>query len=255
MTYLIRHSLPDDARDGQSSQASACSGDPPSYESTLRPPPTTPGNTDTGEKSNATPVSAQAALPPPVPFPQLRPTCASAPASPTFNKYKLLGVQYGTAAFQMVPDRWAPRIRESVPWQASLTVRCLDVSRLMDEGFFWSVDNLVHEEGCILPATHPAWVKTGFSHMRTWALTDKSECKGGNVPPQWVAYLEVPAHAVETLAAFRLQNLTVANVWKANAWDVHGNNIYNYDVYHPAQNYNCIHDDKALQGWWPWPRE
>ncbi len=251
MTYL-RHSLPNNARDRRSAQASACSGDSPH---TSQPPPSPPRNIDTRNNSNTTTtVSVQPALSRPLPLQRASP-CVRGWASPTFNKYDVLGVQYGTLHFEMVPDPWAPRIRQSVPWQAFLIVRCLDVSRLMDEGFFWSVDNLVNEEGCILPVSDPAFVAVGYSHMRTWSLTDRSERRGGNRTPKWVAYLEVPAHAVETLAAFRPQNLTIANVWKADAWDVRGNTIYNYDVYHPAQNFNCIYDEKPLQGWWPWPRE
>jgi hypothetical protein len=46
----------------------------------------------------------------------------------------------------MAPNPSSEQYR-AVSWAASLFVRCDDVARLMREGFFWSADNIVPEEG------------------------------------------------------------------------------------------------------------
>jgi hypothetical protein len=162
-------------------------------------------------------------------------------------------MEHGIVSLCFVIDPRVPRTWEAAPWEATLTVRCPDVPRLMREGLFWSVDNIVPEEGFI-QAAPPHSKASGYSHVRTWILTDKPESRGGHGTPEWVACLEVFATAIEALTGLRPQNLTRAHIWKANAWDVHRRLIYNYDSYAPAQNYNCVYDDTPLRGWWPWPR-
>ncbi len=137
-------------------------------------------------------------------------------------------------------------------WDATLTVKCVDVSRLVRDGFFWSADNIATEESYVQAAS-ARWAARGHSFLRTWILAEKPtrDLCGHH---KWVACLEVAAPAFETLAGFRLRNLTTANVRKANAWGVQWNPVYNYDFDAPAQNYNFIYDDKPLRGWWPWPR-
>jgi hypothetical protein len=77
----------------------------------------------------------------------------------------------------MVPD---PRMPDygTAPWAAILSVKCQDMPRLMRDGFFWSADNVVPEEGC-MPTTRPEWVAKGFEHTRRWTLIDQSNSNGG----------------------------------------------------------------------------
>ena len=164
------------------------------------------------------------------------------------DKYRLFSMPYGQIAFHMVPDPCATGSR-TARWEAFFAAKCLDVPHLMREGFFWSADNLVPEEGRMGYLPDPEWTDKGFHKMRTWILTDKSE------NPQWAARLQVFAPDLKTLSAFRLQMLTKQNISTANAWDVRDDVVYNYDHYRPGQNFNCIYDDRPLKGWWPWPRE
>ena len=237
MTYYGQHLLDDDD-DGNDGQP------PPTYESTSSPsshqPSTVGSNTNNHEGNSNT-------APEPVP------SLAGIPDSSAFNGYGLLEREHGIVALYFVIDPRVPRGWKAAPWEAALVVKCPDVPRLMRDGFFWSADNIVPEEGFIR-AAHPQSRALGYSHVRTWILTDKPESRNGHGTPKWVAYLEVAATAIQTLTGFRPQSLTRAHIWKANAWDVHGRAIYHYDSYAPAENYNCVYDDMPLRGWWPWPR-
>ncbi len=244
MTCYGRH-LQDGGDDGNDGQP------PPTYESILslssHQPSTTKDTTDNNKENSNTA---------PVPQPVLKPvpSLAGLPDSSAFNTvYSLLGREHGIVSIGFVIDPRVPRAWKAAPWEATLTVKCPDVPRLMREGFFWSADNIVPEEG-FMKAVGPRSRAYGYSHVRTWILTDKPESRGRHGNSQWVACLEVSATAIETLTGFMPQNMTRAHIWKANAWDEHGRTIYNYDSYTPAQNYNCVYDDTPLRGWWPWPR-
>ncbi|KAG7284509.1 hypothetical protein NEMBOFW57_010884 [Staphylotrichum longicolle] len=238
MTCHEQHLL-DDHEDDTDAQP------PPTYESTT---------SDPKEKSDTAPV--------PQPVPQPVPSSdvvdppglpSGLPASSAFNRYILAKREHGIVSLNYVINPRAPRTWKAAQWEATLTVLCHDVPRLMREGLFWSVDNIVPEEGFI-QAARPESKAIGYSHVRTWILTDKPESRGGHRTPDWVACLEVSTTTIEGLAGFRPKTLTRAHIWKANAWDVHRRPIYNYDSYAPAQNFNCVYDDMPLRGWWPWPR-
>ena len=109
----------------------------------------------------------------------------------------------------------------------------------MREGLFWSVNNIVSDEGFI-QAAYPQSRALGYPHVRTWILTDKLESRGGHGTPDWVACLEVTVPAIEALTRFRPQNLTRAHPGRTDAWGVHRRPIYHYDSYAPAQNFNCV---------------
>jgi hypothetical protein len=97
-----------------------------------------------------------------------------------------------------------------------------------------------------------AWKARGFHHSRNGNLADKA---AGHESPRWVARLQVMAPSVELLSRFRVQDLSRDDVCNAHASDALGRMIYYYNYHSPAWNYNCIYDDKPLQGWWPWPGE
>jgi hypothetical protein len=136
-------------------------------------------------------------------------------------------------------------------WVAILCVKTRDVPRLMREGFFWSTENVVPEEGYMSSETRREWTDQGLRHRRTWMLADKSNDEA----PRWVGRLDVISLSRRILPGFRLQNLSRGNVYAARAWIAH-RQIYNWDCrWADEYNYNCIYDDTPLRGWWPWPRE
>lgn len=143
---------------------------------------------------------------------------------------------------KLVPDPGAPDYSKGL-WGGALRVNCQDVARLMREGFFWSAENILPEEGCMFHATGREWSSVGFHYARTWTLADKSN--GEN--PRWVAQLDIITPDVEKLSR--------DNVWKARAWNALEQAVYQYDYHRPSCNYKCFYGDKLLQGWWPWPRE
>lgn len=177
------------------------------------------------------------------------------PAWNTFDRYidsyRGSGSGWGTVALRMVPDRNAPDYR-AAEWAACLTIRCEHVARLMDEGLHWSADNLLPEEGSMCHSLNKTWTAKGFRHARVWGLADKAPDR---TTPRWVARLEIVSPFLDVLAAFRLLDLSPANVCSANAWDPQQKLVYSYNCRTPGMNYNCIHDDKPLSGWWPWPKK
>lgn len=152
-------------------------------------------------------------------------------------------------ALKMVPDPTA-RLYKKAPWTAVLEVKTTDIPRLMREGFFWSAENVVPEAGFMSSETRPAWIEFGFVHKRTWVLVDKS-----NPSPTWVGRLDVSTPSYEILPSFQVQSLTSTNVYEAIACNAVGDIIYDYNYRLPKRNFNCIYDNKPLQGWWPWPKE
>jgi hypothetical protein len=167
----------------------------------------------------------------------------------TFTEYGKK--ECGSLALRIQPNATTPG-HQSPAWTAVLIVKSLDIPRLMRDGFFWSADNILPEEGYMGHTLEREWTARGFHHSRNWTLADKA---AGHESPRWVARLQILAPSVELLSRFRVQTLSRDHVCNANACDALGRMIYNYNRYSPASNYNCIYDDKALQGWWPWPGE
>ncbi|KAK4154564.1 hypothetical protein C8A00DRAFT_14332 [Chaetomidium leptoderma] len=167
----------------------------------------------------------------------------------TFSKYES-NQEWGGMTLEIVPDPRTPEY-ERTSWAGAIRVRTQDVARLMREGFFWSAENILPEEGCMFHATGGEWRDMGFHYARTWTLADKSN--GDN--PRWVAQIDIITPFFELLPRFQVENLSRENVWTASAWNGLQQFVYQYDYHWPAYNYNCIYGDMPLQGWWPWPRE
>lgn len=167
----------------------------------------------------------------------------------TFDKYDRHDQGWGKIDIRMLPTLGTS---EREPWAAVLEVKCRDVPRLMREGFFWSAENVLPEEGHISPESRHHWTALGCLYKRTWILADKSN---DGQTPRWVGRLEVTSPLLEVLSGFRTQHLSRNNICAATAWNALEQSIYNYDHQFPSDNYNCIYDDKPLKGWWPWPRK
>ncbi|KAK4150385.1 hypothetical protein C8A00DRAFT_37008 [Chaetomidium leptoderma] len=241
---MTLHQLPD--VDGQIAQGShedtAYDSDaPPAYDTAVNLPATasTPPKTTSDPKgSDEAPV-------------QHGETPAPMTLCSTFAKY---GDGWGTLDLRMRSDFTSPHPEHrALPWEAVLAVKCQDVPRLMRDGFFWSVDNVLPEEGYMTHTSmvKPEWRAQGYHHIRTWFLIDKSNGES----PQWVARLQVFATTSELLPRFRVQTLSRDNVCSATAWDAHGRTVYNYDWGWEDSSYNCIYDDKPLQGAHPRRRQ
>jgi hypothetical protein len=167
------------------------------------------------------------------------------------NSYDRYDQWTGSLTLRMVPDPSMPDYGKA-SWAAIFGVKCRDVPQLMREGLFWSVDNVLPEEGHMLHSLKPEWEARGFQHGRQWILADKPS--DGEVP-KWVAFLTVISPSLELVTRFRIQDLSPSKVCNATAWDAANRLIYNYNCRVQGQNYNCIYDDKPLEGWWPWPRK
>jgi hypothetical protein len=169
----------------------------------------------------------------------------------TQNSFDRYNEGTGWLNLRMVPDPGMPDYGKA-PWAALFNVHCQDVPRLMRDGFFWSVDNVLPEEGS-MPPPRTEWAAKGFRYTRRWILSDKSNNNGGT--PRWVGRLVVISPSVELLARFRVQNLSPNQICSANAWDSDSDLVYNYNCRVSGQNFNCIYDDEPLEGWWPWPEK
>ncbi|KAH6640286.1 hypothetical protein F5144DRAFT_618120 [Chaetomium tenue] len=113
---------------------------------------------------------------------------------------------WATLRLSMTPDPGA-RCYKKAPWVALLHVRTADMPRLMREGFFWSAENIVPEEGHVSTETSPLWASLGFCHKRTWVLADKSNDK----VPRWFACLNISTPSFEILPRFQVQHLKPEN--------------------------------------------
>lgn len=173
------------------------------------------------------------------------------PTVNTFDRYRSHDVGWGTVVIRMVPDPSSPNYR-AAPWAVWMKVRCERVGRLMDEGFHWSTDNILDEEGSMSHKLQAKWEARGFRHARRWTLADKTP---GREAPRWVAVLEVLTPFLEILPSFPLHELSPANICSADAWDPRDKLVYNFNCRTPGRNYNCLYDGRPLQGWWPWPKE
>lgn len=183
----------------------------------------------------------------------LDPTPAPAPMPPhpadnptRSNKAVAAKPSPGTIEMRMIPEQYTPN-----PWLAVLRIECKDVPRLMREGFFWSAANVLPEEGYISDDVRPLCAKLGCRHKRTWTIADRPNDEAS----QWSGRIELSSPLLETVAQFRIADLSRASVFVAYGWNKAGYSTYRYDHRYPDHNYNCIYDDEPLEGWWPWPKE
>ncbi|KAI1179034.1 hypothetical protein F4777DRAFT_575385 [Nemania sp. FL0916] len=142
-----------------------------------------------------------------------------------------------------------PKI-EGQPWVAHINIKCEDVPWLMREGFHWSEENNLPEEGYMRRdrKRSAVWWKRDFF------LIDLHE------PRRWEARIVVEAGTVETLRYFRLTYLTEDIVRSAKAWTRVWNEgdevmLYNWQQWKPETRFNAVYSDTPLGKWWPWPKE
>jgi hypothetical protein len=168
-----------------------------------------------------------------------------------FDYYERFSGEWGKLHLFMMPKLGTLEC-PTAPWLAVLAVKCRDVPRLMREGFFWSAENVLPEQGYMSSETRPRWRALGCRHKRTWILADRAD---DDSAVRWVGQLDVVTPDLSLLANFQVKTLSRDNVYAADATNAHQRHIYYYDYRSPRYSYNCIYDNKPLKGWWPWPRE
>ncbi|KAK4140775.1 uncharacterized protein C8A04DRAFT_14637 [Dichotomopilus funicola] len=140
------------------------------------------------------------------------------------------------------------------PWIGYLWIWCNNVPRLMREGFFWSVNNILHDEGCLLSETRREFTALGSSYRRHWSLLDWHPDQPAGAP-QWEGSLVVSSDRINILANFQVQDLTWENVYCASVHNDDRDSVYDYSALEEDSNYNCFYDNMPMKGFWPWPRE
>lgn len=82
------------------------------------------------------------------------------------------GQGLGGMVLSMVPSPGVPDYQLG-SWAALIQVKCHDIARLMREGFNWSAENVLPEEGCKFHATDAKWSALGFRYARRWIIVDR----------------------------------------------------------------------------------
>ncbi|KAI0850647.1 hypothetical protein F5Y00DRAFT_268384, partial [Daldinia vernicosa] len=160
--------------------------------------------------------------------------------------------------FYFSPDATKPY--ETQLWCGQINIKCDNVPQLMLEGLHWTTDNVLWEEGYVAdlfetsavyihPDTLEDLFKAGRTMGRHYFLQDMQQ-----EPPRWIAHLQIHAEFYETLAGFKLGELSIENVRSVFAWGGRRECIYSWTKEEPWDAYNAIYDDMPMDGWWPWPK-
>ncbi|KAI0452878.1 hypothetical protein F5B21DRAFT_515718 [Xylaria acuta] len=185
----------------------------------------------------------------------------SGPGPATGGRFYKEDKQRPSLVFKFCPDPSRFLTPSCQDWVAFLEVKCVDVPRLMREGFHWDASNVIKEEGYIeYGKKNPninAWT---VASARWYFLTDTHQ------PRRWIASLDVRASDVNILYNFNLSQLSrelVRSVWAENR---NRQQIYGYRSYtrrdrlynaaeSPMIGFNMIYDKMPMEGFWPWPRK
>lgn len=213
-------------------------------------------------------------VPPPPPPPYEAQPGRQRVSRPQHTFYPLLehSSQCSSNAFTRSPGRTTVKInihplphigRSEQPWFGVMYIKCTDVLRLMQEGFFWDSSNDIPSEGSYesgvtspSPQGKPGESIRGWNlrwrHVRHFVLLDRQH--GQDEPPRWVAKLSIYAETLFTLTFLNLDVIAVGNIASIGAWDTEGKRIYDYQASQEEDNYNMMFgNQKLLAGWLPWP--
>ncbi|KAF9875924.1 hypothetical protein CkaCkLH20_06370 [Colletotrichum karsti] len=119
-------------------------------------------------------------------------------------------------------------------------------SKLMREGFHLSPTFEVKKTGCMLPDQVPELFKSQWKHSRRFILKEPKS--------KWMAHVFVMSQDLGTLSNFRLDDLTKDRIGLCRALNDNRISVYNYNFWKPEENYNTLHENLTLGGWWPWSR-
>ncbi|KAK0667171.1 hypothetical protein QBC41DRAFT_396379 [Cercophora samala] len=122
-------------------------------------------------------------------------------------------------------------------WRLLGHYTCRDLPAFVQSGFSWK-DNLVPEL-CFHAATTAEYSKgVRWKYLQSWGIR---EFPGKSAQEsRWTGNIAVLAHDVETLAGFRLEELTVGNVLCVTAYNPLGYLAFFYDREAPERNIDCI---------------
>ncbi|KID87864.1 hypothetical protein MGU_05102 [Metarhizium guizhouense ARSEF 977] len=198
---------------------------------------------------------------PPSPAPPPPPYTPSTPSNNIKGKYRAhkdFHFKGGRARIKLQKDmnfppligpwKYDKKAHNDAPWIAYMDIRFKDVCATMEQGLYWSQDNIDPNGSCFFNTTDPALLAYDFFRGRRFHLIDLAE------NPQWKGELEVYASSAKTLSEFRIQNTLVDNITSMTAFTGDERWIYAYKRGDPGQNFNAIYDDMPLRGWWPWPK-
>ncbi|KAM5354205.1 hypothetical protein ACJ41O_000855 [Fusarium nematophilum] len=181
-------------------------------------------------------------------------------------------MRQGFLKYAFSPDTAAASLEE-LDWMGVMTVQVEDLPRLMKDGFFWSMDNVLEAGGGFAGeksnAPHdvvmdeqlamegvrkcyisPEATAQGWKHVRFYHLVDLPKEN-----PRWIADLAIYARELRLLTNFALNSLNLSHVSGVQGHDLNGTMVYNYVASDPNRNLNALYNNEPLGGgWWPWPR-
>lgn len=141
-------------------------------------------------------------------------------------------------------------------WAAWLVVHAKCIPHLMRHGFHWLKANILTEKSFVALGSSyvcltPAYIQSGYLHTRTFFL-ENSQHDSKN--QEWIGMIKVFAKNVPTVAAFRLEWLSLNTMKFVRAWNWDRKLVYQYNSSEPENNFNVIYENMPLQGWRPWPK-
>ncbi|KAK3377229.1 hypothetical protein B0T24DRAFT_237009 [Lasiosphaeria ovina] len=132
-------------------------------------------------------------------------------------------------------------------WKAWMLVTAKDIPQLMRQGFHWTQDNIVHEEGSIMTNNiDPELDKEGYTVRRQYFLKDMS----GHYS-KWKAWLNVMAPRTEILSKFPVSQLKPTQIYYAKARNHRRETCYIFDSSEPKSCFNTIFEGQEMVGFWP----
>jgi hypothetical protein len=138
-------------------------------------------------------------------------------------------------------------------WFLKVEFRCDDLLRVMREGLYWTMSNVVPEKGWLGERTTNS-ITTTHPWQRVWELREYA-----NKPApesRWVAVMTLYTFTVQTAANFRLDTLRHRNIGSCKATNKLGNCVFLYNRI-SNNNYNCFVDKlhPTYGCWWFWPMD
>ncbi|KAJ3497380.1 hypothetical protein NLG97_g1946 [Lecanicillium saksenae] len=193
----------------------------------------------------------------------------STPSPPSYEDSQRTYFSGGSAEFWFLDDITTPEymqrlssggyvLREPVsrvvPWHAELHIRARDISILMDQGLFWSEDNIV-TNGDLPELDGSLQFISSVAEALGYQYCELYELSGADASSisAWRGTLYIYAHDIETVLNFQPSQLSLANIRFAYAWDADHRLVHSFDSA-GSEDFSTTSGDTPLSGWLPWPR-
>ncbi|KAJ8131327.1 hypothetical protein O1611_g2293 [Lasiodiplodia mahajangana] len=187
------------------------------------------------------------------------PPSHAGPGPATGGRFYEEDKQTPSILFRFCPDTSRLLRVDCHEWVAFMHIKCSDVPRLMREGFYWDVSNIIKEEGYIEYGRQGSNVDSWDSASeRKYFLADIHQ------PRRWIARLVVKSLHLDILYDFDVSQLSRKLIRSVSATNQDEKLIYGYTAYTatdkftdtsatPMKGFNMIYDKMPLEGFWPWP--